>query len=102
MEGEGRWAEIAELRAGHSRHERELGGLTTKLDDTVVDVNRLADEIRKTRHDLRGAITQTEARLMKELRAERDAELTQWRFRIMVAVPVFCVALTFALAKGLG
>ena len=102
MEGEGQWAAISELRQGHAAHERELGGLAEKTATLADDVNNLADEQRKTRHDLRAQITATEARLMKELRVERDVELAAWRFRIMVAVPVFCVILTFALARALG
>ena len=95
-------SDVTELRAATVRHERELGALTSKTADLDRDVNNLAAEQRKTRHELRSQISAAEGRLMKELRADRDATLSAWRFRVVVAVPVFCVILTFALARALG
>ena len=101
MEGEGTWAAISELRGGHTAHERELGELDIKVDNLSDDVVNLTSEVRQGRHDLRAQITGVEARLLKELKAERDAELTTWRWRVVVAVPVLCVILTFALARAM-
>ena len=98
--GEGHWAAIAELRATDTRHERELGTLASRSADLTEDVNKLGDEVRKTRHDLGNKISAAEGRLMKEIRNDRDASISTWRFRIMVVVPVLCVVLTFVLARG--
>jgi len=87
-------AEIAELRRTLTSHERELGTLSVGQDTLKEDVNALADEVRKSRHEMRTQMTTLENRLIKEVAHSNDETREQlermrsaWRFFLVIAVP---------------
>lgn len=90
-----------------ARHERELGALSKGQADLEADVNHIAEEARKTRHDTRNALTVMEGRLEEHVDA-RIASLEQ-RFDRMIAtgrwvlglsVPVICTLLGLLIGKS--
>lgn len=98
MEGDGTWKAINELRSTITKHERELGGIDSKLGDLSTDVDKLANEGRKTRHDLRGEVQKSEARLVAEIQkvktelqredADRDAKRSaRWKLAATILIP---------------
>lgn len=72
--GEGHWAAIAELRDGHTRHERELGGISARVESLNTDVNELGEETRKTRHALKNDLAATEMRITDHVDQRMDAQ----------------------------
>ena len=48
------WTAIAQLREGHTRHERELGSITAEMKALAADVSQIAEEARKTGHETNG------------------------------------------------
>lgn len=117
-DGDDHWTAITALRDGHTRHERELGGLSSKTADLAQDVNELGEETRKTRHDLRSAISASEGRLSAEFRqglaeldkksrertAATDQRLTdlvsRWRQLVVVAAPAVMTAIGWLIGRG--
>ena len=84
--------DLAELRRNQVRHERELGVVMSGHADLKTDVDALADDLRKTRHDLRNQIQASEGRVIAEMREEfdkreaRETATLRWRVGTALAI----------------
>lgn len=97
---------LAELRINQTRHERELGALISGLSDVKDDVNSIAEDARKSRHDLRNQITVTEQRIgshvdqrISELSVRIDRMIGTFRWVVGLSVPAVCTLAGILIGK---
>lgn len=88
-------AAINDLRRTTTAHERELGGLGSKVGDLKEDVDELGSETRKTRNELSKQIAACEARI----NARFDRMVTTGRWVIGLCVPAVCTLLGILIGK---
>lgn len=107
MDGEDQWTALNKLSERNAHHGERIAVLDSRMGDVQTDVDKIGEEQRRTRHDLRNQITAVEGRVIAhtderyfELQARFDRMINTFRWVIGLSVPTICTLIGILLGKS--